>query len=297
MRKLKKAAIGMVFMAALALSGAPAEALAVDGVGRISIGDLEILAIDDAKGQAGKGLIPDLAQHPEYEAIFERGPLEGVTRTYFFKDGDRAILVDSGWGQGGKNPGKTLEILRAEGVAPEQITDVIMTHMDHDHAGGLLKDGAPAFPNAKLWVSRPEHEAWSGDGMSSRPQAARDAAKKAFEAYKDRLQLFDFGAEIIPGIQAVDASGHTPGHTAWRVKSGSDELLILGDLMHVAPVQLPLPGLSSIYDLDKAKAADARKRLLGQAAENGAVAAGMHFPMISKVLKRDDGGFMMREPR
>lgn len=288
------------FLLLLAISffmSAKAYAYVTEGLGRLELGDLEILIIRDADVTMEKDLLPDLNKHPEYEAVFEKGPVEAVDQVFFLKNGDHKILIDSGWGDANKVKGNTQNILKGEGIKAEEITDVIMTHLDHDHSGGLLKNGVASFPNARLWISKPEYEAWSSGKLEKRPQAAIDMNKKIFDLYKDRLNIFNFEEEILPGITALDASGHTPGHTAYQIKSGDNELLIVGDMIHIAPVQLPLPELSTVYDIDMFKAAQTREKMLNKAAESGATLAGMHFPMISKVLKRSDHGYMMREPR
>lgn len=278
-----------------------AQALANEGVKRLSVGDLEITLVTDRvfpmDEAAGKKLMPDLVKHPEYLPLFERVPIKGVCQVFFFRDGQHNVLVDSGWGQDMEQKGELLRILKTEGVQPGEITDIILTHMDFDHIGGLLHNGEAVFPNASLWISAPEYEAWKNGTISKRPDFALKLAREVIEAYKDRLRIFNFGEEILPGISAIDARGHTPGHTAYQIRSGNDALIIAGDLMHLAQVQLPLPELNSVYDMDATKAADSRKAILEQAVQSGSVLGGMHFPMLSKVLKNEQNGYLMREPR
>lgn len=263
----------------------------------LQIGDLEILVIPDAEVSMDESLLPGLAEHPEYGQVFQNGDVPAVSRTYFFKSGDHKVLVDTGWGPDSKVKGNTLEVLQNSGIKPEEVTDILLTHMDHDHTGALLKDGQAIFPNANLWISVPEYEAWNSGKIENRPEFAKERNKEIFDKYRGSLNIFNFGEELFPGVKTVDASGHTPGHTAYQISSGNDKLLIVGDLMHIAPVQLPLPELSTIYDIDMEKAAKTRNDILEKAAQEGFTVAGMHFPMISKVIKREDGGFMMREPR
>ncbi|MDE5879637.1 MAG: MBL fold metallo-hydrolase, partial [Desulfovibrio sp.] len=174
------------------------------------------------------------------------------------------------------------------------------THMDMDHIGGLLNNGQPVYPNATLWVSAPEYAAWvekglGEGGVSGRSQAAVDLAKKVAAAYT--VKRFNFGDEILPGVTAVDASGHTPGHTAYDIVSGADKMTIAGDILHIAPVQLARPELSTVYDMDGEKAAQARQRLLERASSERSLFAGMHFPMVSDVRKIPDNGYVMKQPR
>ena len=203
--------------------------------------------------------------------------------------------MDAGWGKEHKVEGHTADLLHENGIAEDDITDILLTHMDMDHIGGLLENGRPVYPNATLWISRPEYAAWVGGGGVNRSEAAVDLAKKVAAAYK--VKQFDYGDELIPGVTAVDAAGHTPGHTAYDLVSGKDRMTIAGDILHIAPVQLARPDLSTVYDMDGERAAAARKRLLERAAEERSLFAGMHFPMVSDVRKIPDNGFVMKQPR
>lgn len=273
---------------------APFMAHAQEQIEPLNIGDLEIWPVQDSTGAMAKELLPGLAQHPEYEQAFARGPLPAVNRVYYLPLKDRKILFDSGWGQDLKVHGNSLELLAANGVRPGDITDIALTHMDLDHIGGLLKDGEAVFPNAALWISKPEFEAWTGGKVVGRNE---DLAKKVAEKYAGRIRLFEFGDEIFPGVTAIDASGHTPGHTAYEISSGADKMIIGGDFIHIGDIQLPLPELSSVYDMDQEKAAATRRNLLEKAANEKALLTGMHLIPMSSVIKREDGGFNMRMPR
>lgn len=283
-----------VFLALLLAVAAPA--LAGDGVDHHSVGDLDVMVIRDADVSMGQQLLPGLAEKaPEFVGVFQNGPVPAVDQTfYFMKDGHR-VLVDAGWGKEHKVEGHTADLLHENGIAEDDITDILLTHMDTDHIGGLLSNGAPVYPNATLWISRPEYEAWVGGGGVNRGEAAVDLAKKVAAAYK--VKQFDYGDELLPGVTAVDAAGHTPGHTAYDIVSGNDKMTVAGDVLHIAPVQLPRPDLSTVYDMDGEKAAATRRRLLERAARERALFAGMHFPMVSDVRKLPDGGFAMKQPR
>lgn len=282
----------------VALTGA---AFAQDGVDHATVGDLDILVLRDADVTMGKQLLPQLeTAAPGFVGVFERGPVPAVDQTFFFRKGDRNVLVDAGWGKEHKVEGHTADLLYEAGIPESDITDILLTHMDTDHIGGLLNNGAPVYPNATLWVSRPEYEAWvvkglAEGGVRGRSQASVDLARQVAAAYK--VKQFDYGDEILPGVTSVDAAGHTPGHTAYDITSGNDRMTIAGDVLHIAPVQLPRPDLSTTYDMDGEKAAATRERLLNRAAQERALFAGMHFPMVSDVRKLPDNGYAMKQPR
>lgn len=263
----------------------------------VSVGSLEIWPITDADIEMQSSLLPQLDQYPQFRDVFANGPLPSVTRVYYLPMNDRKILFDTGWGKDGKVQGRLSDILAENNVSPGEITDIIMTHLDIDHIGGLLNGDEAAFPNANLWISRPEFEAWTNNSVPGRSGKVMELNKRIAGKYKDKIHLFDYGEEIMPGITSLDASGHTPGHTAYEISSGENSLIIGGDLIHIWPVQLPAPNLSTLYDGDQARAAESRIRILDRAAAGRSIFAGMHLPMISPVMKREDGGFNMREPR
>lgn len=263
----------------------------------IPIGDLEVYAITDAHTTMESRLLPDLEVHPEMKPLFSHGPLPAVAKTFLLKTGNHVVLFDTGWGSEQNIKGKTLEKLAELGIKPEEITDIVFTHLDYDHTGGLTQDGKAVFPNAEIWISRPEFDAWINGNLQKRPEHAIARAKSIPEIYKGKVKIFEWGDEILPGIKAIDASGHTPGHTAFDIVSGNNKMTVAGDLIHIAEVQLPHPEMSTIYDIDMKKAADSRKHLLQRAVDEASQFAGMHFKMVSPVRAGENGAYFMRQPR
>ena len=195
------------------------------------------------------------------------------------------ILVDTGFGRNLFNNLKSL------GVTPEQIDAVLITHFHVDHTGGLLKDGQATFPKAELYLSKMEHDhAVSGN----------ENARKQIEAYQSRLRLIEppeidaTPLVLFPGLQAVAAYGHTPGHTLYMVVSGAEKLLIWGDLTHAMAIQMPYPQVAMTYDTNPEMAIAARKKVLEYVAANNIVIAGMHnaFPGMGKLTKKPEGGYL-----
>ena len=183
---------------------------------------------------------------------------------YLIKTNGKTILFDAGLGP--SRNGQLLNELSKINVTPEQIDYVYITHFHGDHIGGMLNaDGEKVFTNAEVYVSRLEKESDLGKG---------EQAVKMFEKYGDKIHVFNFGDKLPEDVLAIDAVGHTPGHTAFQ----KGNLLIVGDLMHAMALQLPHPEYCANFDGDKEKAVASRKRILEYAKTNGLTISGMHLP-------------------
>ncbi len=110
-------------------------------------------------------------------------------------------------------------------------------------------------------------------------------------AYAGKTTQFAWGDEILPGVVAMDASGHTNGHTVYLITNGADKLLIAGDLIHFGGVQLPNPDIAVTYDTDTTKAIASRRKVFDMLAEQGLPMASMHlrFPAVGKLTKAGTG--------
>lgn len=190
--------------------------------------------------------------------------------TFLVKVDGKFILFDAGLGAFG---GQLQKRLTALGVNPDSIGLVYLTHFHVDHIAGLVaKDeagnDAKAFKNAAVYAGKVEYDAWMNDIPKN------DLQKNIMALYKDSLHLFAFGDSLPHGVLAMDAVGHTPGHTAFQLAY----LIIVGDLMHGYALQKDHPEVNSNYDMDKPKSAESRKRIMQYARDNKLLMAGMHLP-------------------
>ena len=190
--------------------------------------------------------------------------------TFLLQVDGKNILFDAGLGAFG---GQTRSRLAALGVNPENIDLIYLTHFHMDHIAGLVtKDSADkdvkVFKNAAIYAGKVEYDAWMNDIPKN------DMQKAVMGIYKDSLHLFAFGDSLPHGVLALDAVGHTPGHTAFQFSN----LLVIGDLMHGYALQKDHPEINSNYDMDKEKSIESRKRLMQYARENKLTMAGMHLP-------------------
>lgn len=209
------------------------------------------------------------------------------------KTPDRVLLFDTGAsGNFGPTAGQLGASLAEAGVAPASITDIFISHVHGDHIGGLLDaQGALAFANATIHISAAEWQFLkevNADTAKAMGLANRDALVKAFEP---KVAAFKAGAELLPGIvTAVDIQGHTPGHSAYKILSGTESILYIGDSMHHHVISVQKPEWVIAYDHDSGKASASRAALIAQAAADGQRIFAVHFPFpgIGKFEKRGD---------
>lgn len=211
-------------------------------------------------------LFPDATKAQIDSLSLQAGVPASVSTFLVEKDGKR-ILFDAGMGA---PDSKLPEGLKTLNINPSEIDYLYITHFHGDHIGGMMKDGVPVFPNAQVYVSKVEYDAWM-----KMPADKKSQVENTMKAYKDRLHLFAFGDTLPCDVVAMEAAGHTPGHTVFR----TGNLLVIGDLMHGAALQLKYPEICATYDMDKSGAVKSRKHYVQYARENGLVMAGMHLPV------------------
>ena len=212
------------------------------------------------------------------------------------------ILIDAGMGDGwGTTMGHLPWALSSLGIAAEEVGTVLLTHLHLDHSAGLINpDGTHRFPNAKVVVHAAEVDHWLSNGTSAPladdlpPWSAaltRRGASAALAPYRDRLHTFDCERLVAPNITAVPLTGHTPGHSGFRVGSGAGSIFVVGDVVHVPGVQGPRPDACVVFDVDPDAAEVARTRLFAEAAREGSRIAGAHteFPGVVLVRRVGDG--------
>ena len=197
------------------------------------------------------------------------GLQEGVPSSmscFLLQTEGKNILLDAGLGAPFS---QLIPKLTTLDVKPEELQLIHITHFHPDHIGGLLKDGKVVFPNAEVYINRVEAEAWQKMEGNQSVQA-----KTVLDAYKQHLHLFEAGDTLPGDVITIAAYGHTPGHTAFQ----KDSMLVIGDLIHGAALQLEYPEYCPLYDMDAETARESRLRILNYARENRLTMYGMHLP-------------------
>jgi glyoxylase-like metal-dependent hydrolase (beta-lactamase superfamily II) len=268
---------------------------------RFKTGDIEVTSITDGGIDLELRLFPN-ADKAEAEAILAKTgrPKTGSPASinaFIVNTGGKLIVVDTGTGTFfGPQAGLFAANLSASGYSPDQVDAVIITHMHPDHLGGLTKaDGKPAFANAQILVNEDDYKFWTDEVITAK---APDEAKPFFrfaqatmKAYEGKVERFRDGTEFAPGVTAVAAPGHTPGHTMIRVSSGKSSLLIWGDIVHATALQFARPEWAISFDSDQAAAVATRKKVFDQVSGSGTMVAGAHldFPGIGFVARESSG--------
>jgi len=270
-----------------ALAAAPQLKTQAPGWYRLMVGQAEVTSLSD-----GTVALPvDQLLHAPAGRVaqglkqnFQKAPLETSVNAWLINSGGRLVLVDAGAGSlFGPTLGQLLTQIRAAGYQPEQVDDILITHMHPDHVGGLAADGQRVFPNATVHADRRDADFWLSQ---ARADAAPAESKGFFQGAMasltpyvkaGRFVTFDRDGEVLPGIRTLATHGHTAGHTSYVLESQGQRLVLIGDLIHVASVQLASPEVTIAFDSDEPQAAAARARSFAQLAKDGSLVAASHF--------------------
>ena len=254
-------------------------------------GDMTVTVIQDQSGAMSVDLFSGPASEEERQKYFIDGKAEAGFNVFLLRAGGKNVLFDTAFGTIRETPGKLWDSLAGLGIGLEAVDIVLLTHMHGDHIGGLIKDGARAFPRAKVMVTKPELDFWLAQAEKEPDNANAALVKVIVGAYGDDIQHFAYGDTVLPGVTALNAEGHPPGHTVFRLEANGKALLIIGDLIHSAPLQFALPDECAKFDMNVPLAIADRKRFLELAADENIPMAGMHFPFpgIGMVVKEGAG--------
>ncbi|WP_138468537.1 MBL fold metallo-hydrolase [Poseidonocella sp. HB161398] len=221
----------------------------------------------------------------EFAAVSDAHFIPADRAQFFFtpmlvNTGSELVLFDTGLA-----PEGVTGALEAAGYSADMVDRVVLTHMHGDHIGGLMSGDDATFANAAHVAGAVEDNHWSASGNEGYEAKVRPL--------REQFSFVDPGASVAPGITAVEAYGHTPGHMAYMVESDGEQMMLFADTANHYVWSLGYPDWEVRFDMDKAQAAATRRKILGMIAADRIPAIGYHmpFPALGHVAPRGEGGF------
>jgi glyoxylase-like metal-dependent hydrolase (beta-lactamase superfamily II) len=269
---------------------------------RYKIGDFEVTALNE--GAVRNASVQNMALNkslPEIQKALGDAflPTDHVINQFnilVVNTGKNLVLIDSGFGDNGApTVGGLTSNMAAAGIDPKTIDTVLVSHFHGDHISGIrAKAGAANFPNAEIMVPAAEWQFWNDASNQAKVVDAFKSGfpnvKRVFDPIAKDVKQYEYGKELVPGITAVDARGHSPGHAAFLVSSGNGKLLVTSDTVN-HQILVRNPEWSLWADMDAAMAVTARKKLLDMAAADKIQIAAYHlpFPSTGYISKQGNG--------
>jgi glyoxylase-like metal-dependent hydrolase (beta-lactamase superfamily II) len=272
------------------------------GFYRYKVGDIEVTAVYD--GIWRKPHDPAFIKNASVDDTKAALAKAGLTTEFMpipltvivLKIGDKHIMVDagSGVGQWQANATNLPANMKAAGIDRSQISTILVSHFHPDHVWGLMEKGtnAAVFPNAELIVNGAEYLWWTDPARVEKLAPGRKAAGKriadVFPTWKN-WKLVQDDAEVAPGVRLIATPGHTPGHSAFLVTSGKDQLMVSNDAMYVPALLAPHPEWEGTYDQDGPMAVTTRRKLVDRVIADKMMICGAHFPFPGAGAFAKDG--------
>ena len=290
-----------------ARAAAPAAGRQAPGFYRYKVGEFELTQITDGARTfpMPDGFVRNIPKEQVLAAAeaayMPKGQVTVPFNPVIVNTGSKLVLIDTGYGPGiGPTVGLLPTHMAAAGIDPKAIDVVVLSHLHPDHINGVkAADGSVAFPNAEIKAPAQDWAFWMSD--ENMGKAANDMMKgyfantrKILSNIADNVTKYEWGKEVAPGITALDANGHTPGHSAFAVASGSGRVLVQSDVTNIPELFLRNPDWHVAFDIDPNKAAATRHKFYDMAAAEKALIAGFHFPFPGLGhVEKDGAGYRL----
>jgi glyoxylase-like metal-dependent hydrolase (beta-lactamase superfamily II) len=270
------------------------------------VGDAEVTAIYDGIWEKAHdpAFISNASVDDVKAAMVKAGlPADFVSIPFtvaVVKTGGKTVLCDSGTGgQVQPTAGKLAANMKAAGIDPTKIDTILISHFHPDHIFGLMEKDTnkPVYPDAEIILSDVEYKFWTDPAVIDKlPEARKGLARRiqaVFPTWKNIRQVTG-EPEVAPGIRFVSAPGHTPGHRAFHLSSGSSQLMISNDTAYVPALVVANPGWRGAYDQDGATAETSRRALLDRVIADKIQICGYHFPFPGAgTIAKDGTGYAL----
>lgn len=273
---------------------------------KFRLGKLEMLVVTDGHiliSPAQPIIAPDIAKEKVSAAMRNSfmpvDIVDAAINILVIRKEEKVILIDTGSGAAiGDQAGKFLENLISAGIKPEEVTDILITHLHVDHIGGILNaEGQKVFQNAKYFLPQPEYDFWMSvqpDFSKSKNKGSSDGsvilARSVIAAIKDRMMLFKLGETLFGCMRTALAEGHTPGHPVLSIFSEDQELRHIVDTVHTS-LLLSHPEWGTEWDTDFEKGVATRQRILEEQAKSKGLTMSCHLPWpgLGYIVRKGEG--------
>ena len=277
-----------------AYAAAPLSGKQAPGYYRYKIGSYEVTVVLDGARSWQLDVVRN-ATKEEVSAALAAAYLDKDKVTFPYmavvvNTGAKLVAIDTGLGphlyeQTKGAVGQSHTNLAAAGIDRNAVDVVIISHFHGDHVNGLLTaDNKPAFPNAEILVPAAEWPFWFDDANMSRAPAGSllesnfKNNRRVFGALGNKVTHYEAGKELVPGITAVATPGHTPGHTAHVIASGSDKVFVQSDVTLLPALFVRNPGWRPTFDFEPELAEQTRRKVYDMLAADRVLLQGYHYP-------------------
>lgn len=278
----------------------------VAGIYRRQVGDALVTVVNDGFLDVPVKILHGAEPHEISETLshsFSPATPRIAVNAFVLEIGGKTVLVDAGGGSTTvPSMGLLLQNLAAAGYQKSDFDLILLTHIHPDHSSGLLDaDLRPVFPDVDIILHEDELAFWTssrvleGEVPAARPyiQSARAVVDACGRQFKSQS-----GGEIIPGLNLLPLPGHTPGHSGYELRSAGEAMLIWGDTVHIPELQIPIPGVTSEFDISENMAAESRTRLFRHVADEQILVTGghLHLPGFAHLNANGDAFTLVMEP-